>query len=76
MYIFKHKDLCDYDPRCIMSSGLMFDDIIMKIINSKKLAHTTEENDCLFTHIQNNTIYMYRGSLKEFYWKKETYECL
>ena len=25
----KDKDICDYDPRCIMSSGLMFDDIIM-----------------------------------------------
>ena len=28
----KQTDLCDYDPRSIMSSGLMFDDIIMGII--------------------------------------------
>ena len=37
-YLLKHKDLCEYDPRCIMSSGLMFDDIIMNILRNKKLA--------------------------------------
>ena len=70
MYPLKQKDLYDYDPRCIMSSGLMIDDIIMNIIRNKKLSHPTEENDCLFTHIENNIIYMYRGSLQDFYWKK------
>ena len=29
IYPMKQKDLCDYDPRCIMSIGLMFDDIII-----------------------------------------------
>ena len=32
MYPMKQKYLCDYDPRCIMSSGFMFDDIIMVTI--------------------------------------------
>ena len=27
------KDICDYDPRCIITIGLMFDDIIMGTIN-------------------------------------------
>ena len=41
MYPLKKKDIYDYDPRCIMSIGLMFDDIIMNIIRNKKLAHPT-----------------------------------
>ena len=53
-----------YDPRCIMSSAFMFDDIIMNIIRNNKLALHNEENDCLFTNIKNNVIYMYRGSLQ------------
>ena len=36
MYPFKQKDICGYDPRCMMSSGLMFDDIITNIIRNKK----------------------------------------
>ena len=67
----KQKDLCDYDTRFIMSSGLMFDDIIMNIISNKKLVCHNEENDCIFTQIENNIIYMYRVSLQELYWKKE-----
>ena len=32
-YIFpiKQDDICDYNPLCFMSSGLMLDDIIMNI---------------------------------------------
>ena len=76
IHLLKQKDICDCDPRCIVSSGLMFDDIIIDIISNKKLAHSTEENDCIFTQIENNIIYMYRGSLQYFYLKKGTYECL
>ena len=54
----------------------MFDDIIMNIIRNKKLARHNEENYFLFTQIENKTIYMYMGSLQDFYWKKGTYECL
>ena len=42
MYPMKQKDLCDYDPRFIMYSGLMFDDIIMRIIRKNEFPHTTE----------------------------------
>ena len=69
MYPMKQKDLCDYDPRCIISSGLMFDDIIMYKIRNNEFPHPTEENDCIFTHIEDNIIYMYRGSLQYFYWE-------
>ena len=67
----KQKDLCDYDPICIMSNSLMFDDITMNIISNNEFPHTTEENDCLFTQIDNIIIYMYKGSLQDFYYKKE-----
>ena len=67
MYPMRQKDICDYDPRCIMYSGLIFYDIIMYIIRNNKLAYSTEENDCLFTQIKNNIIYMYMGSLQDFY---------
>ena len=54
----------------------IFYEIIMNIIRNKKLAHPIEENAFLFTHIENNIIYMYRGSLPYFYWKEVTYQCL
>ena len=66
MHPSKQKYICDYYHRCIISSGLLFDDIIMNIIRNKKLAHPIEENDCLFTQIENHTIYMYRGHFNTF----------
>ena len=71
------KDICDYDLRCIMSSGLMVDDIIMDHIKIIQSSHNyTEEHDCVFTHIDTDMIYIYRGSLQDLCWKKETYECI
>ena len=70
MYPLKQGDICDYDPRCILSSDLMFDDIIVNIISNNKLARHNEENDFIFTQIKNNIIYMYRGSLQDFTEKK------
>ena len=73
----KNKDICDYDPRCIMSSGLMFDDIIMDHIKIIQSSHNyPEEHDCVFTQIDTDMTYIYRGSLQDFYWKKGTYECI
>ena len=72
----KNKDLCDYDPRCIISSGLMFDDIIMGTIKRNVLSYHSTETDCVFTQIFSQIIYMYKGSLQYFFSKKETYEYL
>ena len=56
----KNKDICDYDPRCIMSSALMFDDIIMDHIKRIESSHNhTEEHDCVFTNIVSDIIYIY-----------------
>ena len=51
MYPMKHKYIFNYNPRCIMYSGLIFDDIFIDIIRNNKFAHYPEENDCLFTNI-------------------------
>ena len=73
----KNKDIFDYDPRSIISSGLMFDEIIMDHIKIIESSHNhTEENDCFFTHNVFDMIYIYRGSLQDFYRKKGTYECI
>ena len=76
IYPMKQKDLCDFYPRCIISSGLMFDDIIMGTIKRNEFPHPTAEKDFVFTQIDSNIIYMYRWSLQYFYWKKGSYECL
>ena len=76
IFPMKNKDICDYDPRCIMSTGLMFDDIIMdhiKIIVSSN--NHTAEHDFVFTQIVSDIIYI-QGSLQYFYWNKGTYECI
>ena len=67
IFPMKNKDLCDYDPRCIMSSGFMFDDIIMGHIKRNVSSHHTAENDCVFTQIISHVVYIYRGSLQDFY---------
>ena len=66
----KQKDLCDYDPRFIMSSGLMFDDIIMGTIKKNEFPHPTAKTDCDFTQIDSNIIYMYKGLLQFFTGRK------
>ena len=43
IYPLKQKDLCDYYPSCIISSGFMFDHIIMNIMRIKKLERHNEE---------------------------------
>ena len=57
-----------------MSSGLMFDDIIINMIRNKALEYHKEGVDSFFTNIENKRIYMYRGSLQEFYRNKVTHE--
>ena len=73
----KKNEIKDYwthvfkNNRCIMSSGLIFDDIIMGKIKRNESPHHTAETDCVFTHIFSNIIYMYRGSLQFFSGRKE-----
>ena len=57
----KNKDICYYDPRCIMSSGLMLNDIFIDHIKRNVLLHHTAENGYVFTHIVSHIIYIYTG---------------
>ena len=42
IYPLKQNDIFDYSPRFLISSGLMFDDIIMNIFRNKVLeCHVT-----------------------------------
>ena len=73
----KNKDICDNDSRCIISSGLMVDDIIIDHIKRTQSSQKyTGEHDCVFTKMDTNMIYIYRRSLQDLYWKKGTYECI
>ena len=76
IYPSKLKDTCEHSFRFLMSSAFMFDKIIMNIIRNKALEYHMEGVDIYFTNIQNNIIYMYMGSLQQFYWKKGTHESL
>ena len=76
IYPMKNKDLCDYDPRCIMSSSLMFDDIIMGAIERNELSHYTAEKDCVLHRLFLTSFICTGGHFKIFYWKKGNYECL
>ena len=46
----KNKDLCDYDPRCIMSCGLMFDDIIMDYMKRTQSSKQFKQEYDFFLH--------------------------
>ena len=37
IYPLRQKDICDYNNRCLMSIGLMLDEIIMNMIKNKVL---------------------------------------
>ena len=76
IYTLEQKDICDYNHRCLVSSGLMFPDIIMNMIRNKVLEYYVVLVDRYFTNMENKIIYMYRGSFQYFYWKKGTHETL
>ena len=59
-----------------MSSGLIFDDIIINLFRNKSEKQNMEVVDSYFTKTEDNNIFMYRGSLKYFYWEKSTHESL
>ena len=49
IYTYKQKDICDYNPICIMSSGFIFDDIIMILSRNKEVNQHLEVIDSYFT---------------------------
>ena len=65
----KNKDLCDHDPRCIMSCGLMVDDIIMDFMKITQSSKKYKQGyDFVFTLMDTDMIYIYRGTLQDLNW--------
>ena len=45
IYALKKKYICGYNPRCFVSSGLLFDNIIVNMIRNKELECHKKEVD-------------------------------
>ena len=67
MYTLRQKDICDYYPRCIISSGLMFDIIVINIIRNKVFERCNEKEDFFYKDRKHHHIYVHGVT----YWKKE-----
>ena len=62
----KNKDFCDHDPRCIMSCGFIFDDIIMDYMKRNQSSKKIKQgSDFVFTQMDTDMIYIYRGTLQD-----------
>ena len=75
IYPLKQVDICDYTHRCIISSGLMFNDIIINLL-SNKTEPTHGSFWWLFYKKKDNNIFMCRGSIHDCFWNKCTHESL
>ena len=53
-----------------MSGGLMLKDIIMNLFMSTTEKQGISVNNCLFSQIKYDKIYLYKGSLCDYSWKK------
>ena len=59
IFPMKNKDLCNHDPRCIMSCGLMFDDIIMDYMKRNQSSKKFKQGyDFVFTQMDTDMIYI------------------
>ena len=76
IYPLKQKDICDYNPRCLMSSGLMLDDIKMNLCRNKAVRQYVEVVDGYLKKTENKKIYLYGRSLQYFYRKKDNNESI
>ena len=75
-YIFpiKQYDICDYNPLCFMSIGLMLDNIIMNLFTDITNQSTQPHQKHLFPKIQDDTIHLYKVSMQDFTWKRKNSE--
>ena len=69
IFPIKQDDICDYNPLCFMSSGMMLDDIIMNIFTQSTKNTTKADQEHLFSRSKDDAIQMYKGSMQDFTWK-------
>ena len=63
-------DRCDYNPRCFLHNGLMIHGIICDEFRNKVKNEGTFWKNPLFYQIQHENVYIYKGLLKDYKWKK------
>ena len=66
IFLIKQEDICDYNPRCLVYSGLILDDIITNLFSDFTKQTTVSVNKDLFIKIQDDRIYLYKGSLQDY----------
>ena len=66
IFPFKQEDMCDYNPLCFMSSQLMLDSIIMNLFSDITKQTTDSVKKDLFSNIQDDIIYFYKGYLQDY----------
>ena len=60
----KQDDICDYNPLCFMSSGMMLAVIIMDIFTHSKKNTTEAHHEHLFYISKDDAIQLYKGSIQ------------
>ena len=50
----KHEDMCDYNPKCFMSGGLILDDIIMNILSETSVQEMSSVKIIYFAKIKDD----------------------
>ena len=66
----KQEDMCHYNHRCFMSSGLILDEIIMNLCSDITYQTTDSVKNYLFSKIQDDKIYLYKWYLQDYSWKE------
>ena len=70
IFPIKQEDICDNNPLCFMTSGLMIENIIMNLFTDSTQKTTDSVQKHLFSKIQDDTIHLYKGSLQDFTLKR------
>ena len=65
IFPIKQEDICDYNRQCFMSSGFMFDNIILNSFSDITKQTTDSAKKGLFYKIQDDRIYLYKGYLQD-----------
>ena len=66
IFPIKRDDICDYNPLCFMSSGMMLDDIIMNIFTQSTKNTNKAKQEQFFSRSKDFVIQLFKGSMQEF----------
>ena len=69
IFPIKQDDICDYNPLCFMSNGMMLDEIIMNIFTQITKNTTKAKQEHFFSRSKDDEIQLYKGSMQDFTWK-------